>query len=124
MRTLSEAAVYKEPLGPEQSAVMGLSPDCNKLKGAEPFMVVPDEHRVLIALELLVLKSHTRTKAPEAEYKRFLFWSYSTAITGPGCAAKQWLMDPVTKSQIFTVLSAAAENKVVSWTFRSNTELE
>lgn len=124
IRTLSEAAVYRDPLGPQQRAVMGLSPDCKRLRGADPFIVVPEEQSVLIAFELLVRVSQTRIKAPDAEYRRFLFWSYSTAITGPGCAARQWLIDPVTKSQIFTVRSAAAENKVVSWTLRSSTELE
>lgn len=121
--TLSEAAVYKDPLGPVQRDVIGLSPDCKRLNGAEPFMVDPEEQSVFMAFELLALKSQVRMKAPEAEYKRFLFLSYSMAITGPGWADKQWLMEPVTKSQIFTVRSAAAVKSVVSWTFRSNTEL-
>lgn len=67
MRTLSEAAVYSDPLGPQQRAVIGLSPDCSRLNGAEPFIVDPEEQRVLIAFELLVLMSHTRTNAPDAE---------------------------------------------------------
>lgn len=108
MRTLSDAAVYKLPVAPIQSAVIGLSPGCVIPKLAEPANEFPDEVSVLIALTLLERVSHTLMYGPQAENSKFDFESVSTATTGPGCDKRQ--IGPVvfSKSHILTVLSAAA----------------
>lgn len=51
MRTLSEAATYKLPDAPNDSAVTGDSPLCVTPMFTLPGNVFPDEHNVLIAFE-------------------------------------------------------------------------
>lgn len=51
MRTLSDAATYKLPDAPKESAVTGDSPVWERPRFAVPDKVLPLEHNVLTAFE-------------------------------------------------------------------------
>lgn len=105
IRTLSDAATYKFPEAPIESAVTGVSPVCDSPKFALPDNVFPDEHNVFTAFVWLARKSQTRTKAPHAENNKFVLRSCSTATTGPACDSNPVGPFVLFKSQIRTVRS-------------------